>query len=29
MLADALMTFTRLGLERPSSEVERLLASMS
>lgn len=29
MLRDALMMFTRLGLERPSSEVERLLASMN
>ena len=29
MLRDALMKFSRLGLERPSSEVERLLASMN
>ena len=28
MLRDALMMFSKLGLERPSSEVERLLASM-
>jgi tetratricopeptide (TPR) repeat protein len=29
MLRDALMMFSKLGLERPSSEVERLLASMN
>ena len=29
MLRDALMMFSRLGLERRSSEVERLLASMN
>jgi tetratricopeptide (TPR) repeat protein len=29
MLRDALMMFSRLGLERPSSEVERVLASMN
>jgi len=29
MLRDALMMFSRLGLERASSEVERLLASMN
>ena len=29
MLRDTLMMFSRLGLERPSSEVERLLASMN
>jgi tetratricopeptide (TPR) repeat protein len=28
MLRDALMMFSKLGLERPSSEVEKLLASM-
>lgn len=29
MLRDALMMFSRLGLERPSSEIEKLLASMN
>jgi tetratricopeptide (TPR) repeat protein len=29
MLRDALMMFSKLGLERPSSEIERLLASMN
>ncbi|HEU4733980.1 MAG TPA: tetratricopeptide repeat protein [Kofleriaceae bacterium] len=29
MLRDALMMFSKLGLERPSSEVEKLLASMN
>ena len=29
MLRDALMMFSRLGLERPASEVEKLLASMN
>jgi tetratricopeptide (TPR) repeat protein len=29
MLRDALMMFSKLGLDRPSSEVERLLASMN
>jgi tetratricopeptide (TPR) repeat protein len=29
MLRDALMMYSKLGLERPSSEIERLLASMN
>jgi tetratricopeptide (TPR) repeat protein len=29
MLRDALMMFSRLGLDRPSSEIEKLLASMN
>lgn len=29
MLRDALMMFSKLGLERPSSEIEKLLASMN
>lgn len=29
MLRDALMMFSKLGLERPSSEIERVLASMN
>ena len=29
MLRDALMMFSKLGLERPSNEIERLLASMN
>jgi hypothetical protein len=29
MLRDALMMFSKLGLERPASEIEKLLASMN
>jgi hypothetical protein len=29
MLRDALMVYSKLGLERPASEIERLLASMN